>query len=252
MMTSLKPWMTVLAGAVLTILIGMASLGMTAAALVSALDSRTRIVIQREGGGDIAARFRTSNGWLTRHPRLSGGELLDDGRRARVARAIAAIPGVGGVHWAAAGNKRPAGAAEEEVERGPFHCQRDVEALLAQRVIRFREASARITPDSGALLDEVVDALKPCGGSIIAISGHSDAVGDEAINMRLSKNRASAVREALVQRGLPRDSMRAQGYGSMQPIAELPPEDPANRRIEFSVIEVARTQPTPIDIPGAR
>lgn len=236
-------------GAVLVALAALLADRMIGAALVERLESDARAVIAAEGGDGITARFRTGNGWVTRHPTLSGGENLDDDTRARVARGIAALPLVGGVHWDRL--RHQAAATSAPVETGPFHCERDVEALLSVRVIRFAEGSAEIDPASGVLLDEVAAALKPCSGSIVAIAGHSDAVGDAAVNLKLSGERAAAVREALIARGLPRDSMRARGYGSARPVEGLDPKDPANRRIEFSVLSIAPPVPTPVDTPNA-
>lgn len=242
-------WLKVAAGAAIVVLVGLISSAMTGEALVARLATRAEAVIARSGGSGIVADFHTRQGWPTRHPTLSGGDRLDDGTRGRVARAIAAIPGVGGVHWVRR-DDRP-GELEAAVEPTPFHCERDVEALLAVRVIRFAEGSARIEADSDVLLDEVAAALKPCKGSIIAIAGHSDALGDAAVNLRLSGERALAVRDALVARGLPRDSLRARGYGSSMPVDTLDPKNPANRRIEFSVISIAPQVPTPVDTPDA-
>lgn len=200
-------------------------------------------------GQGIALSFVMSNGWLTRHPALSGGEGLSDAVRARAAAAIGATPGVGGVHWISKG-----GADEGSVEAGQvassLHCQEDVEAILRVRTIRFGEASARIDRASQRVLDEVATALLPCVGSIIAITGHTDSNGDETANLALSRARADAVRWALIGRGIPADGLRATGVGSAKPMEGLAPGDPANRRIEFSVIETMPLQPTPIDTPG--
>lgn len=243
-------WLRVLAGAVIVSCIALAANALTGQNMIHRLEARAKSAIAENGGDGIVADFTTTNGWPTRHPVLRGGEDLPDDIRARVARAVADLPGVGGAHWEHS-RRSLAEAPEPLVETGPYHCQRDVEQLLSVRVIRFAQGSAEIDPASGMLLDEVTTALKPCRGSIIAITGHSDAVGDAAVNLRLSRERASAVRAALVERGLPRDSLRATGIGSQQPIEGLEPEDPANRRIEFSVIEVAPLMPTPIDIPDA-
>jgi OOP family OmpA-OmpF porin len=131
-----------------------------------------------------------------------------------------------------------------------LRCQDDVERILETRTIRFSEASARIDPASEKLLDEVARALRPCVGSIIAVIGHTDAGGNQKVNLALSVARANAVRWELISRGIPADGLRAAGVGSKQPIAGLDPRDPANRRIEFSVISPAPIKPTPIDTPG--
>lgn len=246
---AIPTWLRVLTGAIITACIALIANAQTGENMIERLEARAEKAIAAHGGTGITADFTTTNGWPTRHPVLRGGEDLPDDVRARVARAVADLPGVGGAHWDR--RSRSMAMPEPVIEAGPYHCQRDVETLLAVRVIRFGQSSAEIDPASEVLLDEVAGALKPCRGSIIAITGHSDAVGDASVNLRLSRERAAAVRSALVQRGLPRDSLRAAGVGSAQPIEGLEPEDPANRRIEFSVIEVAPLKPTPIDIPDA-
>ncbi|GMM92739.1 OmpA family protein [Qipengyuania sp. MTN3-11] len=203
--------------------------------------------IANAGGSGVEVRFANRLG-ITRHPVLSGGETLDEGTRAQVARSVAAIPGVGGVFWADGTL-----VAESDVPTfTPMHCQEDVEGLLRTRTIRFEEGSAALTAASRALLDEVAEALRPCLGSIIAVTGHTDQSGAEATNLLLSRERAIAVREALVQRGIPRSGLRAEGVGSAEPAEGLAPTDPANRRIDFSVIRTEPLKPTPVDTPGAR
>lgn len=219
-----------------------------AAVMTDRLSDAARSALESEGLGMVEARFATGNGWPTRHPVLSGGEDLDDARRTRAAQIVASVPGVGGVSWADGTIKAEGGARALE----PLHCQEDVDGLLRTRTIRFQEASAALIPASRILIREVADALRPCSGAIIAITGHTDNVGDESANLALSMDRARAVREALVQRGIPRSSLRARGMGSSQPMQSLTPEDPANRRIEFSVIRLEPLTPTPVDTPGPR
>ena len=125
-------------------------------------------------------------------------------------------------------------------------------ALLDTRTIRFQGGSAAIDPASDRLVDEVAAALRPCLGSIIAITGHTDNSGAEPANLALSLSRAEAVRSSLIGRGIPADGLRAKGLGSSQPVEGLDPGDPANRRIEFSVIASVPVHPTPVDVPGPR
>lgn len=191
------------------------------------------------GGRGVVLRFRDRYGWITRHPVLSGGQGLDDATRTRVAAAVAEVPGIGGISWAG-----------QDKGSTKLRCQDDVEAILATRSIRFTEASAQIDPASVRLLDEVAQALRPCVGSIIAVTGHTDADSTPEAGVALSRARAEAVRWALIGRGIPADGLRATGVGAKRPIEGLDPNDPANRRIEFSVIASAPIKPTPIDTPG--
>ena len=212
--------------------------------------------LQAQAGAALAAEnlsmvrtdFGIVDGSPSRHPLLSGGEELDDVRRTRAAQIVKGVRGVGGVSWV--DGSVAAGRSQQTFE--PLHCQEDVDGLLRTRTIRFQEASTALVPASRMLLDEVAEALEPCSGAIIAITGHTDKSGNEADNVALSMDRARVVREALVRRGIPRSSLRARGLGSSEPAERLTAEDPANRRIEFSVIRMEPLTPTPVDTPGPR
>lgn len=243
-----RPSLAIVAGAVLTASLAVASARLTVPEMVAGLERSAGEAAAQSGARPVRAKFTGPGGLATRHPQLSGGERLDDETRARVAQAIGAIPGVGGVRWADGAMV----ANASEVRFAPMHCQEDVNALLRVRTIRFDEGRSRIDADSNDLLDEVAAALRPCLGSIIAITGHTDSRGSEAANLVLSRERADAVLAALVARGIPADGLRSRGVGSAQPVDGLLPEDPANRRIEFSVVATMPLHPTPIDTPGAR
>ena len=235
-------------GAVLVSALAIVAGRMSGQRLTERLAARAAAVIAAADGAPVVARFASANGSASRHPVLSGGEDLDESTRNRVAKAVAAIPGVGGVRWA----DGTALAESSDAPVAPLRCQDDVEALLQARTIRFEESSARIDAMSGELVDEVAAALRPCLGSIIAITGHTDASGPEPGNLQLSLARAQAVRDALVRRGIPSDGLRTRGLGSRSPVRGLEPTDPANRRIEFSVIASKPIRPTPVDTPGPR
>lgn len=216
--------------------------------MAASLDAQAREAIAKAGGAPVKARFITAHGWPSRHPLLSGGEKLSEGVRNRVAKAVAAVPGVGGVTWV----DGTALAVTTQASVKPQHCQGDVEALLTARTIRFEEGSSRIQAASAQLIDEVATALHPCLGSIIAITGHTDSSGPEPGNLQLSLARARAVRDALIERGIPADGLRTRGLGSRSPVEGLDATDPANRRIEFSVLAIQPIKPTPVDTPGPR
>jgi OOP family OmpA-OmpF porin len=243
-----KFYVAVALGALLVAALALAGAAITGPRLAQALSGRAETAITQAGGAPVTARFASASGQPSRHPILSGGEGLDEATRDRVAKAVAAIQGVGGIRWA----DGTAFAESSTAPAEPLHCQEDVEALLRARTIRFEEGSARIDAASRELVDEVAGALRPCLGSIIAITGHTDASGPEAGNLALSRERAEAVEAALVARGIPADGLRSRGRGSRAPVEGLEPADPANRRIEFSVIATQPIRPTPVDTPGPR
>lgn len=245
---TVHPIFALLAGALLVALVAFVGGAAKGGQMAAQMEIAATQAIADAGGAPITASFETGGGWPTRHALLSGGEDVNEATRAKVAQRVAVIPGVGAVNWADGSII----AENQTMQLTPMHCQEDVEALLRARTIRFEESSSAFDPASVELLDEVAAALRPCLGSIIAISGHTDASGPPAANLALSQLRALAVEQALVDRGIPNDGLRARGLGSTKPVEGLLPTDPANRRIEFSVIATVPIAPTPVDTPGPR
>ena len=242
------PLLAILLGAGIAAGLGVAGGLRYGETFAAAHEDELAAAIAAVGGDPVRARLVSPFGGTTRHPVLEGGEALPDAKRSEIAHAVAAVPGIGGVFWSD-------GTMTAQVDAPrftPLHCEEDVDGLLRSRSIRFEEGSAALAGGSSLLLNEVAQALRPCLGSIIAITGHTDDTGPEPGNLALSRDRARRVREALVARGIPRDGLRALGVGSSEPVEGLAPSDPANRRIEFSVIRTEPIDPTPIDTPGAR
>ena len=73
----------------------------------------------------------------------------------------------------------------------------------------------------------------------IVIEGHTDSVGAADYNLKLSDERANAVRQALVDRGVESGRMEAIGYGESKPIAsnKSRPGRASNRRVEFNIVK---------------
>lgn len=242
-----RPALFLFAGALLVIAIALFAAGRSAGSFVGELEAE---VAQLPALGEppaVAVRFATAQGWPTRHPMLTPVRDLSELERARIAQAIGNIPGVGGVHWTDGTM-----LAQGDVDIESLRCESEVLDVLAEQTIRFEESSAAFIPGSEAVLDELATALRPCVGVVMAISGHTDTSGSPQVNLALSQDRAQMVRQELVARGIPAQTLRATGYGSTRPVAGLSPADPANRRIEFRVISAEKTRPTPIDTPAAR
>lgn len=240
-----RPSIAILIGALVVLALTALGGALTGPRITARLSERAQAAIDEAGGRPIKAVF-AGGLWASRYPILHGGERLDDSTRARVAKAVANVPGMGGIRWS---DGTVAVTTGGEAPR-PLHCQDDVDALLRSRTIRFEESSTRIDAASEDLVDEVAQSLRPCLGSIIAITGHTDSSGPEPGNLALSRARAEAVRDALIRHGIPADGLRTRGVGSSEPVMGLDPSDPANRRIEFSVIAKVAMRPTPVDTPG--
>jgi OOP family OmpA-OmpF porin len=116
-------------------------------------------------------------------------------------------------------------------------CQQLFSELLALGKIRFESGKATIEQDSLGLLDRLVETALRCPSANLEIAGHTDADGDDHVNMALSERRAQAVADYLVKAGLPADRVHPVGYGETQPVASNDTDagKAQNRRIEFMV-----------------
>ena len=119
-------------------------------------------------------------------------------------------------------------------------CEAELTDLLKDARSEFDSSSAVIDASSNALLDAVAAAVKACPGTL-RIEGHTDSTGPEDENEVLSRNRALAVRNALVAREVDPERLIAEGYGASRPVAgNTTPEGRArNRRIEIRVVRAS-------------
>ncbi|MEM1258617.1 MAG: OmpA family protein [Bacteroidota bacterium] len=92
-----------------------------------------------------------------------------------------------------------------------------------------------IKPESYRALDKVEAMLKEHVDTEVTIEGHTDANGSEESNLILSENRAKAVRDYLVSKGIKRSRLSTVGYGEEKPIDPSNNEKAwaTNRRVEF-------------------
>ena len=109
-------------------------------------------------------------------------------------------------------------------------------SVLVFGKVQFATGSARILPQSHELLDQIAQAMKQHEEiAEMRIEGHTDNVGDAALNRKLSAQRAEAVKAYLVGNGVDGKRLETRGHGESQPIA--PNDTPAgralNRRVEF-------------------
>jgi peptidoglycan-binding protein ArfA len=103
--------------------------------------------------------------------------------------------------------------------------------------ITFPTGGATLTQTDEQTLNQVADKLKACPGVKVAINGYTDNTGSDAVNMSLSSNRADAVVDYLIARGVTRDHLIAKGFGSADPVADngSPDGQAKNRRVEIVV-----------------
>ncbi|MBC7659832.1 MAG: OmpA family protein [Chitinophagaceae bacterium] len=120
------------------------------------------------------------------------------------------------------------------------------EEILADKIINFKSGSSEVTgpalgflKELGAFLQKSPELFKE-----IDVEGHTDANGKLAYNMKLSKDRANAVRTVLIAAGAPSVKVKAEGFGPTRPLVK---EDSAearatNRRVVMAFNVVGHDQ----------
>ena len=108
-----------------------------------------------------------------------------------------------------------------------------------KQTVYFDFNKSTIKPVSFALLNEVAQAMADNPKIKVEIGGHTDSVGDDNFNLKLSQSRAESVRLYLVKRGIDAMRMVPKGYGENVPIADNRTAEgrAQNRRVEFLITE---------------
>lgn len=106
------------------------------------------------------------------------------------------------------------------------------------RNLFFATNETTILPESEAGLQDLYTLLSENPDIRIRITGHTDAIGTDRENMKLSKGRAESVRQEMIKRGIKADRMEAVGKGKTEPIATNDTEEgrAKNRRVEFMIL----------------
>ena len=105
--------------------------------------------------------------------------------------------------------------------------------------VGFEYNSATLTSDSRPVLDDAAADLKKYPRLKVELQGHTDSRGSDQYNLKLSQRRAEAVRDYLLNQGVPSNQLSAKGYGETRPKASN--DDDAgraeNRRVDMQVLE---------------
>ncbi len=130
---------------------------------------------------------------------------------------------------------------EPEVQAAPPSAT-DVPIINRQLSIHFTPGSADIMPGSFFTLDALGETMMSFGGTVLRIEGNTDSTGSRNVNVDLSRRRAEAVRDYLVQNhGIPAARFQTMGNGPDNPIADNNSEAgrQLNRRTDIRVVLAA-------------
>ncbi|RPE81587.1 OmpA family protein [Vulcaniibacterium tengchongense] len=174
---------------------------------------------------------------------VAAGLLSGDDATERRQRALIGA-GVGGLAGAAIGNyqdrqeralrERMAGTGVDVVRQG------NNITLNMPSNITFDFDKSNLKPEFYPVLDNVANTLQEYNQTIVEVAGHTDSVGSDAYNQKLSEQRANSVASYLMSRGLNRDRFIVVGAGESRPIASNDTEAgrAQNRRVEITLVPI--------------
>ena len=149
-----------------------------------------------------------------------------------------AAPGCDGALQAQAPAPAPAAAPA-----APAPTPAPVPPVAAQKVTYAADAffdfdKSVLKPEGRAKLDDLVGKIQGINLEVIIAVGHTDSVGSDAYNQRLSVRRAEAVKAYLVTKGIERNRIYTEGKGEKQPVADNRTAEgrAKNRRVEVEVV----------------
>jgi outer membrane protein OmpA-like peptidoglycan-associated protein len=124
---------------------------------------------------------------------------------------------------------------KETVKPAPKHAKRDSIIVLSE--VLFEVNSYKLNKELLPKLDSISSYLKKLVHADVTISGHTDNVGSESYNLTLSSQRAEAVAEYFLDKGITPEQVTFAGFGSAQPIAtnETIEGKRKNRRVEIRI-----------------
>ena len=113
-----------------------------------------------------------------------------------------------------------------------------VRRKIVLRGVHFDFDKSNIRSDARPILDEAIHILKDEPEIRVSVEGHTDSMGTEAYNQRLSERRARSVVDYLVAGGISRSRLDPVGFGESDPVASNATEEgrAQNRRVELKVL----------------
>jgi outer membrane protein OmpA-like peptidoglycan-associated protein len=102
--------------------------------------------------------------------------------------------------------------------------------------VKFDTGSATLSAESDEQIGQVAEILTQNSDVKIEIGGFTDSTGSAKVNQQLSQERADAVRQALIDKGVDASRIEAKGYGEKQPAVKTAGASAENRRVAARII----------------
>ena len=167
---------------------------------------------------------------------LSGDDAVERRQRAMVGAGIGALAG-GGI--GAYQDRQEAELRRETAGTGiDVSRDGDVIKLNLPDGVTFDFAKYDLKPQFYPALNTIASTLKEYNQTIVEVSGHTDSIGTDAVNQRISEQRAHSVANYLIGQGLMRERFEIVGFGKSMPIADNATDQgrALNRRVEIRVV----------------
>lgn len=144
---------------------------------------------------------------------------------------------LGLICWLALGNKNEPQVIEKEViVHDTIYVEQIDEIEKNFNAAQFEQGKAELNDDAKLALHDLAKVLSRNPELKLSIEGHTSSEGTEAVNLKLSEDRAQAAVDFLVNKeGIAADRLQAKGYGSSKPLSKDSLE--VNRRTEFVIID---------------
>ncbi len=137
----------------------------------------------------------------------------------------------------------PAAAAPAPAPAAKAPAPAPTPAVAAQKVTYAADAffdfdKSVLKPEGRAKLDDLVSKIQGINLEVIIAVGHTDSIGSDAYNQKLSVRRAEAVKAYLISKGIERNRIYTEGKGEKQPVADNRTAEgrAKNRRVEVEVV----------------
>jgi OOP family OmpA-OmpF porin len=125
-------------------------------------------------------------------------------------------------------------AMKQEIEASEMFKEISASGHIAL-YINFETGKAEIKPESQKTVEQIVQMLKDNAALKVSIEGHTDNAGNAASNQTLSENRAKAILNAIIAKGIDKGRLTSKGWGQTKPVDDNGTEEgkAKNRRVEI-------------------
>ncbi len=188
------------------------------------LTMRSDAALSSQGLREVAVAFDGRDAVMT-------GRAPGEAAKAQAEQTVAGLYGVRAVH-----NRIE--IEEREQEAGLAGLQLEIDELLRESRIEFETASVQLTAAGRKVVDQAALLLRKDAAATAEITGHTDNQGSRLANVALSRRRAEAVVQRLVEQGIDAGRLSARGYGDSRPIADNRTQQGRvkNRRVEITLL----------------